>query len=229
MKAASKMEGSYAIGVISAKEPDKIIAVRKDSPLIVGVGKDEYFIASDIPAVLSSIRDVYLLNDNEFVVMTMDGVTILSDEGEKIEKEIYHVTWNVDAGVVGKYVIEKLARILEEVNIASEFRYRDPIIDEKTLMLVISQSGETADTLAALRLAKANNTRVLAITNVVGSSVSREADDVLYTWAGPEIAVASTKAYATSSKDNANTFTSAFSNSIAAIFILYSDSEGMRC
>lgn len=261
MKATSKMEGSYAIGVICAKEPDKMVAVRKDSPLIVGVGKDEYFIASDIPAVLNHTRDVYLLNDNEFAVMTMDGVTILSDEGEEVNKEIYHVTWNADAaekggyehfmlkemheqpkaikdtmasrivlgeditldkititkeqienidkvyivacgtayhaGVVGKYVIEKLARIPVELDVASEFRYRDPMIDERTLMIVVSQSGETADTLAALRLAKANKARVLAVTNVVGSSVSREADDVLYTWAGPEIAVASTKAYVT--------------------------------
>ncbi|WP_027625140.1 glutamine--fructose-6-phosphate transaminase (isomerizing) [Clostridium lundense] len=261
MKAVAKMEGSYAIGVICNDEPDKIVAVRKDSPMIVGLGEGEYFIASDIPAVLNHTRDIYLLNDKEFVVLTKDGVKLYSEEREEIEREIYHVTWNADAaekggyedfmlkeiheqpkvikdtmtsrvmmgkpitlddikitkeqieninkiyivacgtayhaGVVGKYVIEKLARIPVEVDIASEFRYRNPIIDEKTLMIVISQSGETADTLAALREAKNRGARVIAVTNVVGSSVSREADDVLYTWAGPEIAVASTKAYET--------------------------------
>lgn len=261
MKAVERMEGSYAIGVISTYEPDKLVAVRKDSPLIVGLGEGEYYIASDIPAVLSHTRNVYLLNDKEFVILTNNGVTLLSAEGEEIKKDVYYVTWNADAaekggfehfmlkeiheqpkaikdtmtsrivpgkpislddititkdqiknidkiyivacgtayhaGVVGKYVIEKLAKVPVEVDIASEFRYRDPLINERTLMIVISQSGETADTLAALRLAKANNARVIAVTNVVGSSVSREADDVLYTWAGPEIAVASTKAYVT--------------------------------
>ncbi|WP_127837527.1 glutamine--fructose-6-phosphate transaminase (isomerizing) [Clostridium prolinivorans] len=261
MKAASKMEGSYAIGVVSTHEPGKLVAVRKDSPLIVGIGKDEYFIASDIPAILNYTRDIYLLNDKEFVVITKDGVKLLTEDEEEIKKDIYHVTWNADAaekggfehfmikeiheqpkaikdtmssrivlgkpvtldkitltkeqleninkvyivacgtayhaGMVGKYVIEKLARIPVEVDIASEFRYRNPIIDEKSLMIVISQSGETADTLAALREAKNHGARVIAITNVVGSSVSREAEDVLYTWAGPEIAVASTKAYVT--------------------------------
>ncbi|MDT8715890.1 glutamine--fructose-6-phosphate transaminase (isomerizing) [Clostridium sp. 19966] len=261
IKATSRMEGSYAIGVVSASEPDKLVAVRKDSPLIVGLGQGEYYIASDIPAVLSKTRDVYLLNDKEFVVLTREGVKLLTEDGEEIKKDIYHVTWNADAaekggyehfmlkeiheqpkairdtmtsriavgspiklddinitteqinklskiyivacgtayhaGIVGKYAIEKLTRISVEVDIASEFRYRDPLIDENTLMIVISQSGETADTLAALRLAKAKKARVIAVTNVVGSSVSREADDVLYTWAGPEIAVASTKAYVT--------------------------------
>ncbi|MBC2579591.1 glutamine--fructose-6-phosphate transaminase (isomerizing) [Clostridium sp. DJ247] len=261
MKAVSKMEGSYALGVISVKEPDKVVAVRKDSPLIAGVGENEFFIASDVPAILNHTRDVYYLNDKEFVVLTNDSIDIYSPEGEKINKDIHHVTWNADAaekggfehfmikeiheqpkaikdtmtsrvipgqpitldnihitkeqiedieriyiiacgtayhaGVVGKYVIEKLARIPVEVDIASEFRYREPIINSKTLMIVASQSGETADTLAALREAKAQGARVIAVTNVVGSSVSREADDVLYTWAGPEIAVASTKAYTT--------------------------------
>jgi glucosamine--fructose-6-phosphate aminotransferase (isomerizing) len=261
MKASAKMEGSYAIGVICSKEPDKIVAVRKDCPLIVGLGKEEFFIASDIPAILNHTRDIYLLNDKEFVVMTKDGVKLLSQDGEEIKRDVYHVTWSADAaekggfehfmikeiheqpkaikdtmtsrvmlgkpitldkititkeqienidkiyivacgtayhaGIVGKYVIEKLARIPVEVDVASEFRYRDPILNERTLMIVISQSGETADTLAALREAKAKGARVIAATNVVGSSVSREADDVLYTWAGPEIAVASTKAYVT--------------------------------
>ena len=260
-KPTSKMEGSYAIGVICKNEPDKIVAVRKDSPLIVGLGKDEFFIASDIPAVLNHTREVYLLEDKEFVVITNEGVEIKTEDGEKINKEIYHVTWDVDAaekggyedfmikeiheqpkaikdtltsrvikstkvqlddinltkedlegfdrvfivacgtayhaGLVGKTIIEKLAKIPVEVDIASEFRYRDPLITDKSLLIVVSQSGETADTLAVLRDAKKVGAKVLAITNVVGSSVSREADHVIYTWAGPEIAVASTKAYVT--------------------------------
>lgn len=261
MKTVKKLEGSYALGVVTSEEPDKVVAVRKDSPLIVGLGEGESFIASDIPAVLNHTRDVYLLEDNEFVLMDKNGVSLFDTEGNKIEKEVFHVTWdaaaaekggfdhfmikeiyeqpkairdtmtsrivknesiklddititkeqikNIDkiyivacgtayhAGIVGKYAIEKLTRIPVEIEVASEFRYRDPIINEKTLMIVISQSGETADTLAALREAKRQNARVIAVTNVVGSSVSREADDVLYTWAGPEIAVASTKAYET--------------------------------
>lgn len=261
MKAATRMEGSYAIGVVSTYEPDKIVAVRKDSPLIVGLGENEFYIASDIPAVLNYTRDIYLLNDKEFVVLTKDGVTLLSEEGEEINKDIFHVTWNSDAaekggyehfmlkeiyeqpkaikdtmtsrivagkditlddititkeqienidriyiiacgtayhaGLVGKHAIEKLAQIPVEVDIASEFRYRSPLVNARTLVIVVSQSGETADTLAALRLGKEKGARVIAITNVVGSSIARDADDVLYTWAGPEIAVASTKAYVT--------------------------------
>ena len=261
VKATAKLEGSFAIGVIANNEPDKIIAVRKDSPLIVGLGENESFIASDIPAVLNHTRDVYLLEDKEFVILTKDGVELRNEDGEKIEKEVYHVTWNVDAaekggyedfmlkeiheqpravrdtlagkialgkeitldnvkftkeelenfdkvyivacgtayhaGVVGKTVIEKLAKIPVEIDVASEFRYRDPLITDRTLIIVVSQSGETADTLAVLRDGKRQGARVLAITNVVGSSVSREADDVIYTLAGPEIAVASTKAYVT--------------------------------
>ena len=261
VKATAKLEGSFAIGVIANNEPDKIIAVRKDSPLIVGLGENESFIASDIPAVLNHTRDVYLLEDKEFVILTKDGVELRNEDGEKIEKEVYHVTWNVDAaekggyedfmlkeiheqpravrdtlagkialgkeitldnvkftkeelenfdkvyivacgtayhaGVVGKTVIEKLAKIPVEIDVASEFRYRDPLITNKTLIIVVSQSGETADTLAVLRDGQRQGARVLAITNVVGSSVSREADDVIYTLAGPEIAVASTKAYVT--------------------------------
>ncbi|MDD7795920.1 glutamine--fructose-6-phosphate transaminase (isomerizing) [Clostridium sp. 'White wine YQ'] len=261
MKATKKMEGSYALGVISEKDPGKIVAVRKDSPLVIGVGENESFIASDIPAVLGQTRDVYLLEDKEFVVMTKDGITIYDENKNKVDKQIFHVTWDIDAaekggyehfmlkeiyeqpkaikdtltsrivkgekikidgihltkeqiegfdkvyiiacgtayhsGVVGKYVIERLAKIPVEIDYASEFRYRNPLITDKTLMICISQSGETADTLAALRLAKDKGARIIAITNVVGSSISREADDVFYTWAGPEIAVASTKAYIT--------------------------------
>lgn len=261
MKAVKRMEGSYAIGVVCKNEPNKLISVRKDSPLIVGVGEGESFIASDIPAVLNHTREIYLLEDNEFVVIDENGVKLYNANKEEIEKEIFHVTWDATsaekggyehfmlkeiheqpkavkdtltsritigekvkldnikitkedidninrvyiiacgtayhAGVVGKTILEQTIKIPVEIDVASEFRYRDPIIDKNTLMIVLSQSGETADTLAALRLAKANGARVLAITNVVGSSIAREADDVLYTWAGPEIAVASTKAYVT--------------------------------
>ena len=261
VKATEKLEGSYAIGAICGQEPDKLVAVRKDSPLIVGLGENETFIASDIPAVLSYTRDVYLLEDKEYVLVTRDGVKVLTATGEEINKEIYKVTWNEDsaekggyedfmlkeiyeqpkavrdtlagkialgkeitldnvkftkeelenfdrvyivacgtayhAGLVGKTVIEKMAKIPVEVDVASEFRYKEPLITEKTLIIVVSQSGETADTLAVLRDGKKQGARVLAITNVVGSSVSREAHDVIYTLAGPEIAVASTKAYVT--------------------------------
>ena len=261
VKATEKLEGSFAIGVISEEDKDTLIGVRKDSPLIVGLGENENFIASDIPAVLSYTRKVYLLEDEEFVLMNKEGVTLLDKKGNKIEKEIFNVTWDekaaekggfdsfmlkeiheqpkairdtmtsrismehgvffddfkiskeelesIDriyivacgtayhAGLMGKASIERLAKIPVEVDIASEFRYRNPIITDRTLLMVVSQSGETADTLAVLRDGQAKGARVLAVTNVVGSSVSREANDVLYTWAGPEIAVASTKAYVT--------------------------------
>ena len=261
VKATEKLEGSYALGVVCGEEPDKIVAVRKDSPLIVGIGNGESFIASDIPAVLNYTRDIYLLEDNEFVVLTNEGAKIFKANGERINKEIYKVTWNEDAaekggydsfmlkeiheqpkaikdtmsgrvslnekinlgdfkltaeelenidriyiiacgtaynaGLMGKVAIEDLARIPVEVAIASEFRYRNPIVTNKTLIITLSQSGETADTLAVLRDAKKIGAKTLAITNVVGSSISREADNVIYTMAGPEIAVASTKAYTT--------------------------------
>lgn len=258
----TKIEGSYAMAVISKNEPDKIVAARKDSPLVVGLGDGEYFLASDIPATLAHTRDNFILNDGEIAVITADGVKITDAQGNKITKEVFHVQWDAvaaekggyphfmlkeiyeqprairetfssrisadnkrvvlnelslteeeikdlrhifivacgtayHAGVVGKYVIEDLARIPVTVDIASEFRYRNPIIHPGDLVIVISQSGETADTLAALRESKKAGARILAVTNVVGSSVAREADDVLYTWAGPEIAVASTKAYST--------------------------------
>lgn len=261
VKATKKLEGSYALGVICGSEPDKLVAVRKDSPLIVGVGEGEYFIASDIPAVINKTRNIYLLEDKEFVVITKSGVEIFDDKNNKINKEIYKVTWNQDAaekggfdsfmlkeiheqpkaiketmlsrismdhgitfddfkltkeeleaidriyivacgtayhaGLMGKVVIEKHAKIPVEVDIASEFRYRDPLITDKSLIISVSQSGETADTLAVLRAAKKVGARTLAVTNVVGSTISREADNVIYTMAGPEIAVASTKAYTT--------------------------------
>jgi len=259
IKATSELEGSYAVCAIAKNEPDKIVAVRKDSPLIVGLGDGENFLASDIPAVLKETRRVYLLQDGEFVVAQKDSVEIYDAQKQKINKEIYEVTFDENAaekngfdhfmlkeiyeqpdavrntlrgrivkdkkvmfdeldksdltginkifivacgtayhaGLVGKNVIERLSHIPVDVDIASEFRYRDPILDEKTLTMVISQSGETADTLAALRLAKEKGSRVLAITNVVSSSIAREADFVFYTYAGPEISVASTKAYTT--------------------------------
>ncbi|MDB2102923.1 glutamine--fructose-6-phosphate transaminase (isomerizing) [Clostridium paraputrificum] len=261
VKATKKLEGSYALGVVCGDEQDNLIAVRKDSPLIVGLGNGENFIASDIPAVIKYTRDVYLLDDNEFVVMDRNGVSILSANGERIDKNIYKVTWSEDAaekggydsfmlkeiheqpkaikdtissrvsiengvffddfklskqdldnvdrvfivacgtayhaGLMGKTLIERMAKIPVEVDIASEFRYRNPLVTEKSLVIIVSQSGETADTLAALRDCNRIGARTLAITNVVGSTISREANDVIYTMAGPEIAVASTKAYTT--------------------------------
>ena len=260
-KTIERLEGSYALGVICGNEPDKIVAVRKDSPLIVGLGDNEKFIASDIPAVLNYTRDIYLLEDKEIVVITKNSAEVFNLYGEKISKEIYKVTWNEDAaekggydsfmlkeiheqpkairdtmtgrvllndkvkfedfnltleelneidriyiiacgtaynaGLMGKVAIEKLAKIPVEVEIASEFRYREPLVTNKTLIITLSQSGETADTLAVLRDAKKVGAKTLAVTNVVGSSISREADNVIYTMAGPEIAVASTKAYTT--------------------------------
>jgi len=260
-KAVEKMRGAYAIGAIAANEPDKLVAVRKDSPLVVGLGEGCNFIASDIPALLKYVRKVYLIENNETVILTKEGVRIFDKERNEIKREVFHVTWDAveaekdgydhfmlkeiheqpkcieetlsrrltpegtivldgismtkediegfnkvcivacgtayHAGLVGKTVIERFARIPVEVDVASEFRYRDPFVDDKTLFIAISQSGETLDTLAALREAKRRGARVLSVVNVVGSSVSRESDDVFYTWAGPEIAVASTKAYTT--------------------------------
>ena len=259
------LEGSYAIEVLCKDYPDRIIAARKESPLVVGLGKGENFIASDVPALLEHTRDVYYLGERELAVLYTDHVDLFNFEGEKIIKEPSHVEWDIDAaekggyehfmikeiheqpkgltdtmrprivkdgsgkptdvyfeenkmddawkkasrvvitacgtayhaGVVAKYAFEKIARMKVDVDVASEFRYRDPILDKDDIFIVISQSGETADTLSALRLAKAQGLKVVAITNCVGSTVSREADDVIYTLAGPEIAVASTKAYTT--------------------------------
>ena len=252
------IDGAYAMAVIAKNEPERIICVRKDSPLVVGLGEGENFLASDIPAILKHTRKVFLLEDGEVATVTKDQVEVYQ-KGEKVDKELFKVTWDAEAaekggyshfmlkeifeqpralratfkgrlnngavtldemrdirgldkinkvyfvacgtayhaGLVGKDVVENLARIPAEADIASEFRYRDPLIDDKTLVVVISQSGETADTLAAMREAQSKGAQVLAVTNVVGSSVSREADLVIYTWAGPEIAVASTKAYLT--------------------------------
>lgn len=260
-KAVEEMRGAYAVCAIAADEPDKMVAVRKDAPLVAGIGKGFNFIASDIPALLKYVRQVYLIENNETVVLTKDDIVIYDEHGDKVKREVFNVTWDADAaekegydhfmlkeiheqpkgisetllrrinedgsinldgismtkediegfnkvyivacgtayhaGLVGKLVIEKMARVPVEVDIASEFRYRDPFVDENTLFIAISQSGETLDTLAALREAKRKGARVLSVVNVVGSSVARESDDVFYTWAGPEIAVASTKAYTT--------------------------------
>ncbi len=259
-KVISKVEGSYALGIISAEYPDRLFCVRKDSPLIIGVGQGENFIASDIPAILAHTRDIYRLKDNEIAILTRDTVEFFNADGDPVEKTVEHIEWDIEAaekggyehfmmkeiceqpkavrdtiaprirngrvvldditltaeqlqsftkicivacgtayhvGVVAKYAFEELLRISVEVDVASEFRYRKPIIDEHTLMIIISQSGETADTLAALREAKRAGCRVLSIVNVVGSTIANESDDVLYTWAGPEISVASTKAYST--------------------------------
>ena len=261
VKATEKLEGSYALGIVCGNEPDKLIAVRKDSPLIVGIGQGETFVASDIPAVIAHTRDIYLLDDKEFVVVNKDGAKLYNADGSQIDKEVYKVTWSQDAaekggydsfmlkeiheqpkaitetmrgkiakdhgvmfedfsltkeeleaidriyivacgtayhaGLMGKVTIEKHAKIPVEVDIASEFRYRDPLVTNKSLVISVSQSGETADTLAVLRDCKKKGAKTLAITNVVGSTISREADHVVYTMAGPEIAVASTKAYTT--------------------------------
>jgi len=260
-KAVDMMDGAYAIAVIADDNPDEIVAVRKDSPLVVGLGEGENYLASDIPALLKYTRDVHLIENDEFVVLTRDGVTIYDELKQKVDREIFKVTWNVEAaekegyphftlkeiheqpkgvretvmrrldekdeivldgikltkeelqsfsrvyivacgtayyaGLVGKYAIEKFAKIPVTNCIASEFRYSDPFIDDKTLFIAVSQSGETLDTLQSLREAKRRGARVLSIVNVVGSSVARDSDDVFYTWAGPEIGVASTKAYTT--------------------------------
>lgn len=265
IKVLHVLEGSYALGVICKDYPDRIICARKESPLIIGIGKGENFIASDVPAILEHTRDVYYLGEKEIAVLYTDHVDMFNFEGEKIIKEVKHVDWDMNAaekagyphfmikeiheqpkgltdtmrprivkdgsgkptdvyfeenkmddawkkakrvvitacgtayhaGVVAKYAFEKIARMKVDVDVASEFRYRNPILDKDDIFIVVSQSGETADTLSALRLAKQNGLKVIAITNVVGSTVSREADDVIYTLAGPEIAVASTKAYTT--------------------------------
>ena len=259
-KAVSRLEGSYALGIICKDSPDKLIAVGKGSPLVIGKGNGENFIASDIPALLNYTREVYFLEEEEIAVITDNDISIYDSNRNKIERDIYHVTWDIEAaeksgyahfmlkeiheqpkivretilkrlpetedgivldniklskqelenidriyvvacgtayyaGLIGKHLIEKICRIPVISEVASEFRYKDPILDDRTLVIVVSQSGETADTLEALRIAKRNGARVLAIVNAVGSSIAREADDVFYILAGPEIAVASTKAY----------------------------------
>ena len=258
----ARVDGAYALEIICADEPDKIICTKKENPLVIGLGKGENFVASDIPAIINYTRDTYILSDGELAIVTRDNVSVFDREGNAIDKEVFHVSWNAEAaekggyehfmlkeihdqpkavrdtfgthisedgktvhfeelnwtaddvaafnkilivacgtayhaGLVTKQYIESLARIPVNVEIASEYRYSNPLTDDKTLCIVISQSGETSDTLAALKEAKRLGAKSLAITNVVGSSISREADNTVYTWAGPEISVASTKAYTT--------------------------------
>ncbi len=261
-EALRQVKGAFAVAVMSEKEPGKVVAVRKDSPLVAGVAEGNYFVASDIPAFLSYSRDVVYLEDNEMAVLTTEGISFTTIDGTPVEKEITPISWNASmaekggfkhfmlkeiyeqpraladtitgrvnsesgevnlqefglapdelqgfekifivacgtswhAGIVGKYLIEEIARLPVEVDIASEFRYRSPILGKNDLFISITQSGETADTLAAQSLAKKLGIKTLNICNVVGSSSSREADSVFYTRSGPEIGVASTKAFTT--------------------------------
>ncbi len=253
-----RVEGSYALGILFADCPDKVYALRKDSPLIVGKSADGNLIASDVPAVLKYTRDVYFIENEEIACLTEEAIEFFNSDGEPITKESKAIEWDINAaekggyehfmlkemyeqpktvrdtlnprikengivieelgmcaeeiqkinrihivacgsayhtGVTAKYILEGLARIPVEVDLASEFRYRDPILNPNDLVIIISQSGETADSIAALRETKEQGIMTLGIVNVVGSSIAREADRVMYTWAGPEIAVATTKAY----------------------------------
>ena len=254
------IEGAYALGIVCADEPEKLVAVRKDSPLILGYGNGFQMLASDVTAVIQYTREVCYLDDGDVAVLTADAIQVYDALGQPVEKKRSHVDWEISAaekggyphfmfkeimeepkairdtisprirdgevvldnltitqeqlkamdrfyiiacgssyhvGMAAKYILERLLRIPVEVTLASEFRYCNPIVSDRTLVLVISQSGETIDTLAAMREAKRLGARVLSIVNVVGSTIARESDDVLYTWAGPEIAVATTKAYST--------------------------------
>ena len=259
-KVLHRIQGAYALGIVCADEPDKLVAVRKDSPLILGLGQGFTMLASDVTALIRYTREVCYLDDGEMAVLTPDGVKVYNSLVQPVEKENSHVDWEISAaekggyehfmfkeimeqpkairdtisprlrdgkvvlddvtitkeeledldrlyviacgssyhvGMAAKYILERLLRIPVEVTLASEFRYCAPIVTKHTLALVISQSGETIDTLAAMREAKRLGARILSIVNVVGSTIARESDDVLYTWAGPEIAVATTKAYST--------------------------------
>lgn len=259
-KVMHRVKGSYALGVLFKDFPDKMYAVRKDSPLIVGASKEGNFIASDVPAILKYTREVYFIENGEICELSRNGISFYNEDLETISKETKTIEWDIEAaekggyehfmlkeiyeqpkavldtisprikddrividelemseedirklkriyivgcgsayhvGVTGKYVIEKLTRIPVEVDLASEFRYRNPILEQDSMVIIISQSGETADSLAALRKAQELGVKVLGVVNVVGSTIAREADNVLYTWAGPEISVATTKAYST--------------------------------
>ena len=259
-KVLHRIQGAYALGIVCADEPDKLVAVRKDSPLILGLGQGFTMLASDVTALIRYTREVCYLDDGEMAVLTPDGAKVYNSLVQPVEKETSHVDWEISAaekggyehfmfkeimeqpkairdtisprlrdgkvvlddvtitkeeledldrlyviacgssyhvGMAAKYILERLLRIPVEVTLASEFRYCAPIVTKHTLALVISQSGETIDTLAAMREAKRLGARILSIVNVVGSTIARESDDVLYTWAGPEIAVATTKAYST--------------------------------
>lgn len=254
--AVAQIRGSYAFGILFDDHPETLYAIRKDSPLIVGIGEGENFIASDIPAILSRTNQYYLLEENELAIIKADSIEILDREQAPIQKDVFTATWDVSAaekggydhfmlkeineqpkvladtilprlkngakqifaeempdvskikrlhvvacgsalhaGMVGKHMIEKIAQVPVITEVASEFRYSTLLFEEGDAVVLISQSGETADTLAALRIAKKRGIPTIAIVNVVGSTIAREADIVLYTWAGPEIAVATTKAY----------------------------------
>lgn len=259
LKTVKDLKGSFALGVISKNKPDRIIAARKESPLIIGIGDGENFIASDVPAILKYTKKVIYLEDGEVALLTKDKVEVFDSDGKTRNKNIDVIKWNLDsaqksgfshfmlkeiheqpevlkqiissrikddsefnleginisdenikgisniiiiacgtayhAGLVGKYILEKFANIPVWVDVSSEFRYRSPIVNKNTLVVAISQSGETADTLAAVKEAKAKGAKILSVCNVVGSSLVRVSDGVLYTYAGPEIGVASTKAY----------------------------------
>lgn len=258
MKVIDKIRGSYALGIIDSETPDKIVCTRKESPLILGLGKGKNFIASDVPAILKYTRDVIFLDNDEIALIEKDRVSVYNSQGTEIKKEITKIEWSMEqankggyphfmlkeieeqpsviektldvymdyngevnfkdslknlnlekikeiyivacgtayhAGLQGAYFFKKISGIKSDVDIASEFRYSDPFVDENSLVIFISQSGETLDTLMAMKLAKSKGATTLAITNVLGSTISREADMVLYTMAGPEISVASTKAY----------------------------------
>mgnify|MGYP002407964541 FL=1 len=259
-KALEQVRGSYALLLLSEDQPDRLLAARKNNPVIVGLGQGEYFLASDLPALLPFTRDVYFIEEGELAEITAQSVRVVDGDGHTVKKEAFHVNWDLKAaerggyphfmlkeiheqpqmlkntlgsritpsgddiliedlsltpeeirgfskivitacgtsyhaGLVGKYLLEKWARIPVEVDLASEFRYRDPLLDPGNLVIVISQSGETSDTLAAVKEAREKGCRILAITNVVDSTITREADEVIYTWAGQEISIASTKAY----------------------------------
>ncbi|MGB4504588.1 MAG: glutamine--fructose-6-phosphate transaminase (isomerizing) [Syntrophaceticus sp.] len=259
-QALEQVRGSYALLLLSEHQPDKLVAARKNNPLIVGLGEGEYFLASDLPALIPFTRDVCFIDEGELVEITPDSVRVMDWEGNPVKKETFHVDWDIStaerggyphfmlkeiheqpqtlkntlrsritpsgddivfddikltpeeirsfskivitacgtsyhAGLVGKHLLEKWVRIPVEVDLASEFRYRDPLLDPSNLVIAISQSGETSDTLAALKEAREKGCRILAITNVVDSTITRESDEVIYTWAGQEISIASTKAY----------------------------------
>ena len=259
-KVMHRVQGSYALGVLFKEYPDKMFAVRKDSPLIVGQSEGGNLIASDVPAILKYTREVYFIENREICELSREGINFYNEDMEPISKETKTIEWDVEAaekggyehfmlkeiyeqpkavldtisprikdgkividelnmseddiknlkriyivgcgsayhvGVTSKYVIEQITRIPVEVDLASEFRYRNPILEKDSMVIIISQSGETADSLAALRKAQEMGVKVLGVVNVVGSTIAREADNVLYTWAGPEISVATTKAYST--------------------------------